>query len=492
MRILKLAIVIAAGILGGGLGSRAQAEPRGTLALHDCRLEHPLKLASDAARCGTLQVPEDRAKPQGAQIELKLAVVAALNRRSTAPPLFLLAGGPGQSAIDLYTSFPGAFARINRNHDIVMVDQRGTGKSAPLQCQYPDDWTDAAVELQKIREATRACLASFGDRVRNYTSSVAVRDLDEVRRALGYEKIDLYGSSYGTRMAELFMRRYPSVVHAAILDGVIDPERALGPDTPEDGEHALQQIVARCGETRDCALAYPDLAQELAALRARFGPERVALTVPDPSTGQPEHVEFNRVMLNAALRFMSYSAAQAALLPTLIHQAAQGQLAPLAAQAMMIARQVGDQLASGMQNTVVCSEDVPFFAIDAAALARMKATYQGSDQLDALREICAIWPHGPVDADLHARLQSDIPTLLLSGEADPVTPPASAERAAQGLTRHRHLVLAGEGHGQLAISCVPRLMAEFLDSDESERIDPSCLAEHTPPPFFVTPTGPAP
>jgi pimeloyl-ACP methyl ester carboxylesterase len=492
MRILKLAIVIAAGVLGGGLGSRAHSEPRGTLVLHDCRLEHPLKLASAAARCATLQVPEDRAKPEGAKIALRIAVVAALNRRSTAPPLFLLAGGPGQSAIDLYTSFPGAFARINRNHDIVMVDQRGTGRSAPLLCQYPDDWTDAAVELQKIRDATRACLASFGDRVRNYTSSVAVRDLDEVRRTLGYERIDLYGSSYGTRMAELFMRRYPSVVQAAILDGVIDPERALGPDTPEDGERALQLIVARCGETRDCALAYPDLARELAALRARFGPERVALTVPDPSTGQPQHVEFNRVMLNAALRFMSYSATQAALLPTLIHQAAQGQLAPLAAQAMMIARQVGEQLASGMQNSVVCSEDVPFFAVDAAALARMKATYQGSDQLDALREICAIWPQGPVDADLHARLRSDVPTLLLSGEADPVTPPAAAERAAQGLTRHRHLVLAGEGHGQLATSCVPRLMADFLDRDESERIDPACLAEHTPPPFFVTATGPAP
>jgi len=492
MRILGLAIGIAAGVFGSVACVPAQAAPELTLALQDCRLEHPLKLASDAARCGTLKVPEDRAKPAGAQIELHVAVVAALNRRSTAAPLFLLAGGPGQSAIDLYTSFPGAFARINRNHDLVMVDQRGTGRSSPLMCQYPDDWTDAALELPKIRDATRACLATLGDRVRNYTSSVAVRDLDDVRRALGYAKIDLYGSSYGTRVAELFMRRYPAAVHAVILDGVVDPERAIGPETPEDGEHALQQIVARCGETRECASAYPHLAQELAALRARFGPERVALTVPDPSTGQEQHIEFNRVMLNAALRFMSYSATQAALLPALIHQAAQGQLAPLAAQAIMVARQVGEQLASGMQNTVVCSEDAPFFAVDAAALARMKATYQGSDQLDALREICAIWPRGPVDADLHAPLRSEIPTLLLSGEDDPVTPPAAAERAATGLTRHRHLILTGEGHGQLATGCVPRLMADFLDREESERIDTSCLAEHTPPPFFVSPTGPAP
>jgi pimeloyl-ACP methyl ester carboxylesterase len=197
-------------------------------------------------------------------------------------------------------------------------------------------------------------------------------------------------------------------------------------------------------------------------------------------------------MLNAGLRFLSYSATQASLLPTLVHRAAQGALAPLAAQTIMSARQIGDQLASGMQNSVICSEDVPFFAaadIDRAAISR---TYQGADQLDALLEICKLWPRGPVDADLHDPLQSDIPTLLLSGEADPVTPPADAERAARGLKRHRHLILSGEGHGQIAIGCVPRLMAEFLDAAAPENLDASCLERHRPAPFFMSMTGPAP
>jgi pimeloyl-ACP methyl ester carboxylesterase len=158
----------------------------------------------------------------------------------------------------------------------------------------------------------------------------------------------------------------------------------------------------------------------------------------------------------------------------------------------MTARQVGDQLASGMQLSVLCSEDVPFFTaanIDPAAISR---TYQGADQLDALLEICKLWPRGPVDADLHAPLQSDIPTLLLSGEADPVTPPADAERAARGLARHRHLILSGEGHGQVATGCVPKVMAEFLDAAAPETLDAACLERHGPAPFFVSVTGPAP
>jgi pimeloyl-ACP methyl ester carboxylesterase len=216
------------------------------------------------------------------------------------------------------------------------------------------------------------------------------------------------------------------------------------------------------------------------------------MTIEDPNSGLPLKIEFNRNMLNASLRFLSYSATQASLLPTLIHQAVQGVLAPLAAQTVMTARQVSDQLASGMQNSVICSEDVPFFAAAGIDPATISRTYQGGEQLAGLLEICKLWPRGPVDADLHSPLKSDIPTLLLSGEADPVTPPADAERAALGLRRHRHLILSGEGHGQVATGCVPKLMAEFLDAAAPAMLDASCLERHSPAAFFVSMTGPAP
>src|SRR3984957_11129119 len=349
------------------------SSPTGISPLQECRLEHPLRITSVAARCGILQVPEDPARPGGATIDLSVAVVPALNRRTAAAPLFLLAGGPGQAASDLYASFAGAFARANRNHDIVLVDQRGTGRSAPLKCAYPDDWQSAPDDMRQLRQATLACLEKFGSRVRFYTTSVAVADLDQVRSALGYARIDLYGSSYGTRVAELYMRRYPRSVHAVILDGVTYPEQAIGPDTPSDGERALDLIVKRCRESHDCAAVYPDLRQDLDVLRRQFGPQKSMITLDDPNSGLPLKIEFNRSMLNASLRFLSYSSTQASLLPTLIHRGAQGALEPLAAQTVMTARQVGDQLASGMQNSVICSEDVPYFAaagLDRAAISR--------------------------------------------------------------------------------------------------------------------------
>ena len=226
------------------------------------------------------------------------------------------------------------------------------------------------------------------------------------------------------------------------------------------------------------------------ALRAKFGPASTSLTLPDPATGEPLELEFNRGVLAAALRLLSYNATQAALLPALIHQAAAGRVAALAAQTVMLARQIRGQLASGMQNSVVCSEDEPFFG--SVDRRQLDATYQGTEQLDALAEICKLWPKGPVDEDLHDPLHSDVPTLLLSGDADPVTPPANAKRLAQGLANHRLLTLAGEGHGQLATGCMPRLVAAFLDARDPQGLDAACLEEHRPAPFFIGPTGPGP
>ncbi len=493
MRLAWRAITCGALILGGRVP--AVAAPAGfqeSLPLHACRLEHPLEISSVDARCGVLAVPENPARPTGATIGLHVAVVPALNRNAAAAPLFVLAGGPGQAASDLYASFAGAFARINRNHDIVMVDQRGTGRSAPLNCRYPEDWRQGADDPAQVRQATVACLGALGDHVRFYTTSIAVDDLDKVRRALHFARIDLYGSSYGTRVAQLYMRRHPQATQAVILDGVTDPEQIIGPDTPVDGERALELIVLRCEREKECAAAFPALRQELGALRRRFGPERQALTIDDPTGGLPLGIEFDRALLNGALRFLSYNSTEAALLPALIHQGAAGNLGPLASQTLMLARQVGDSLASGMQNTVLCSEDAPLFAGLQIDRRRIALTYQGTDQLDALTEICRIWPRGPVDADLHRGLESGIPTLLLSGEADPVTPPENAERAARGLRLHRHLVLPGEGHGQAATGCVPRLMADFLDDPRPAALDAKCLDPHRPAPFFVGMTGPSP
>src|SRR5271166_2546006 len=163
MRIV-VKVLLAFGLMSCAAAAGAAAPGAGAAAIHlsECRLEHPLRLGSQAARCGVIAVALDRSDAHGATIELHVAVVAALNRRSTAAPLFLLAGGPGQSAFDLYASLAGAFARINRNHDIVMLDQRGTGRSSPQRCEYPDDWNQTASDLPAIERATADCLQKLG------------------------------------------------------------------------------------------------------------------------------------------------------------------------------------------------------------------------------------------------------------------------------------------------------------------------------------------
>jgi pimeloyl-ACP methyl ester carboxylesterase len=469
---------------------RTFAAEAASLPLSECRLEHPLHVSSVAARCATFNVPEDRQQPDKNLIGLHVAVVPALNRRSTSAPLFILAGGPGQSASDLYVTVAGAFARINRDHDIVIVDQRGTGASHALQCDYPEDWQEPPDPLPEIRKQTEACLNKLGPGVRFYTTSVAVQDLDAVRAALGYEQIDLYGASYGTRVAELYMRRFPARAHAVILDGVTYPEQVVGVETPQDADRALDLIIARCKASKDCAAAYPEFGQDLETLLQKFGNERVNIVINDPNSGLPRSMEFSRRFLNVALRLMSYNATQAALLPTLLHQGAHGSLSPLAAQAVMSSRQLVGVLAAGMQYSVLCAEDAPF--MNSADRAAMAKTFMGTDLIDSLQEVCKLWPKGPVDADFHKPLHSDVPTLLLSGEADPVTPPAYAERTARGLVHHRHLVLSGEGHGQLGTGCVPKLMAEFLNTAAPEELDAECLQRHLVMPFFVNSTGPAP
>ncbi len=484
MRIALAALLLAASITASHVARAGDA-------LQPCRLLNPLGTGSVPARCGHLVVPENPAAPNGARLRLRYAIVRALDG-GRATPLFVLAGGPGQAATALYASVAPAFAWIHRHRDIVLLDQRGTGESAPLACRYPENFDVGAVALAEARQATVTCLAKYGARVRFYTTDEAIGDLDALRRRLGLSRIDLYGASYGTRVAIEYMRLHPTAVRAAILDGVVDPTQPLGASTPLDNERALQRIVARCKHTPDCDAAFPQLGADLATLRRRFGPRTVAVTITDPRSGTPLTVPFSRAVLATTFRFLSYDADEASLLPLLIHEGATGELGPLAAQAVLTTRRVDGQIAIGMQNSVVCSEDVPDYDPGIFDSSRLSETYAGTDALDELRAVCALWPRGPVDPALHTPLHSAIPTLLLAGEDDPVTPPAQARAVAAGLSDHRLIVLAGEGHGQLATGCVPRLMERFLATRRPRRLDTTCLWALRPAPFFLSPAGPAP
>lgn len=464
------------------------------LTLSPCRIEHPSRSISWPAECGRLRVPENPARPAGRQIELFVARVPAISRRKKPDPLFLLAGGPGMAATTMYSGVAPVFARIARDRDIVMVDQRGTGRSRALNCDM-DSLDQADDDPAHIAPLIRACLESLqvSADVRQYTTSVAVQDLDRVRAALAYERINLYGASYGTRVAQQYLRRYPQHVRSLILDGVVAPTEIIGPDVAIDAEAALTQVLSRCATDSGCRAQFPDPRADYLALRARLTKAPIALAVADPTSGESKQLSFGRSELGAVLRLQSYSAQTAALLPVALHAAAtHNDYAALAGQFLMTQRNIEDSLALGMHNSVLCSEDVPFINDAQVDRNSLRATFMGTAFLDGLRATCSVWPRGIVDADLHAPLHSATPMLLLSGGADPVTPPAYAKLAAAHYSNVRQLVIPGMGHGQLREPCMDRVMADFLRDASPATLDVSCTRKLRPAPFFITPNGPAP
>jgi pimeloyl-ACP methyl ester carboxylesterase len=464
------------------------------LTLRPCLLEHPSHIAAVEADCGTLSVPENPDAPRGRHIALYVARIPAINRNAKLDPLFLLAGGPGMAATTFYVAAASAFAPIHVDRDIVLVDQRGTGRSNGLACKVADDAEYRATEAA-LESETRECLATLSRHadVAYYTTSLAVRDLDRVRDALGYARIDLYGGSYGTRVAEQYLRRFPEHSRAVILDGVVPPDEPLGATLALDAERSLESILARCARESACRATFGDPALAYHALLDSLSGTPVTVQLTNPKTGAPMSLAFSRLHLAAVLRLSSYTSEQAALLPLSLYLAHdRGNFAPLASQYLLVTPAYEDVIAYGMHNTVVCTEDVRFYARANIDRSRLEKTYLGTIVVDELEKVCAHWPRGPIDADLHAPLVSAVPVLLMSGEDDPVTPPAFADRAARGLSDSAHVVLKGRGHGQITAPCVPRLMQQFLDRGTTRGLDVSCTGRAGPFPFFTSIAGPPP
>lgn len=500
LRTVSLLVVTAALGLGGwspdlAAPARANLPPPAGLTLSSCQLDDPPQVALVQAECGELAVPENPAEPAGRHISLRVARVPAVNRRKQPDPLFVLAGGPGMAATTFYASAAHYFERIHRDRDIVLVDQRGTGKSNPLDCSLDDDDLYRAGDAQITAEAQR-CLTTLRktSHVEFYTTSVAVRDLDAVRMALGYQRINLYGVSYGTRVAQHYVRRFPSQARSVILDGVVPPQLALGTDTAGNAEHALLSILARCTRNPECNKRFADPAVAYHQLRDSLKAHAVSVSLSDPTSGEPAKLEFTSYHLATVLRLGTYTAEQAALLPLMLQDATapSANFVPLASQFLLVNKSYGDAIAYGMHNSIVCTEDVPFWDLSKVDRAEIEKTYLGTAQLDGLKSICSIWPRGPIDPDFHAELHSDVPALLLSGGDDPVTPPTDAEQARRGFAHSLHVVIKGFGHGQLTAPCVDRVMDNFVSLGKVEGLDVSCVKHDVPMPFFVSRGGPSP
>lgn len=458
-----------------------------------CQLQSLDGPTQRSAECATFTVAENPADPNGNTIALYVARIKSLSPAPAADPLVLVAGGPGGSAVEMYLNLGRAFASVLDERDILLVDQRGTGRSQPLTCSSDLSSLEDELSIEESRKTAAKCLAELDGDPRFYTTSVAVGDLEALREVAGYDQLNIYGVSYGTRVAQHYLRRFPERTRTLVLDGVVPPTLALGPGIAVNAQTTLDSIFARCAADSNCMAAFPTLAADFAALGERLRSDPPVVAYSDPTTGEPSELKLQYSTLAVVARLLSYAPETASLIPYTLQQAANANYASLTSQAVNILQSLSSTLTYGMHNAVMCSEDAPYIgAFDKAALEQ---TYLGANQTESIIAICEEWPLGIVDDDIKAPLQSAKPVLLLSGEFDPITPPEYAEQAAAGLTNSHHFVAPGQGHGVIARGCIPRLVAQFFaDADIAAVVEAEdgCIARQRAMPFFVNSMGPEP
>ena len=464
----------------------------GALELEDCRISAGAGYPGIKARCGTFQRPLDPANPDGEQLDLRVAVVPALDLNPELDPLVPLAGGPGGSAIQFYSAYAHAFEPVRRERDILLIDQRGTGESAHMDCPIDDDIVEGQYSEEETVAFTRTCLEQLPYDPTFFTTSVAVADLEALREALGYPALNLLGTSYGSRVAQHFARRYPGSTRTIVIDGVVPPQLPLGPGIAMEAQRAIDEIFARCAEDAACNEHFPEIDLDFASLRSTLEESPALVPLLDPVTGHPTKIRFGKNELAGAVRLLAYQPQSIAILPLVINEAANGNYVPLAAQFQLTMTSLADALALGMHNSVMCTEDVPFIDRDAVDFEALEQTYIGAMQLEALETICSVWPQGPLDEDFNEPLATDIPVLLLSGTSDPITPPSYAEMALVEMTNHVHIVNAHQGHGQIAAGCMPDVIANFIATADPATLDYSCMERAFVMPFFIDFSGPQP
>ncbi len=490
-----LAALLTAALLAAGC--QPPSAERAALALTDCR---PAGFA-EQVRCGALELAEDPAAPEGRRIALRIAVLPARAAHPEPDPLYVIAGGPGQSALGAAPMLSGFLGQVRKRRDVVLVDQRGTGKSNPLTCEDVRERLPIAARL--VRDdladgrALADCLKSLQARadLRFYGTSQAVDDLEAVRAALGHARINLWGISYGTRVALAYLGRHEARVRSLTLDAVVPPDVSLPKTMGDSAARALDLAFADCARDAACAAAFPDLPARFRALLERLRQSPLAARAPDPRTGQMEEVAITAETFTSIARNLLYDPDVAALLPLTISQLERGDPRGFLAQAAALTKSVG--VSEGMHLSVFCNEDFGRARraqeIEVARTPdRALGDLFGRQVAESYGRSCANWPRAEVPAALFEPVTSAVPALILSGALDPVTPPAFGERVRQSLSNARHVVAPGAAHGLTARGCTAKVIARFIDEPAPAALDVACIEAMRRPDFFLDFAGPKP
>jgi pimeloyl-ACP methyl ester carboxylesterase len=428
--------------------------------------------------CGKYEVYENRLSKMGRKIALNIMVLPSLTDNAADDPFFPIAGGPGQSAVDAYP-MAGYTSKVRQTHDVVLVDQRGTGASNPLNCPV-----DVTLRTESPVERIRACRAELEKKadLKLYTTSIAADDLDEVRQAMGYNKINLFGASYGTHAALIYLRRHGDSVRTMTLEAVVPPDYRIPLPFARGLQHSMDQLMDRCAADPDCHKDFPDLRDEFQTILERLdkSPEKVELT---DTAGAPQTITYSRGLFVASMFTMLYFPEIESSLPYMIHRAYNGDWKPYGNTTLAIINLGGKLIARGMQFSVLCSEDVPGLT-DTAIRKASEGTYLGEFVVRRFQSVCREWAVGDVDKDFHARIHSAVPALLISGELDPATPPNASTQAARDLINSRVVTVKNGTHGT-GSPCIDGLITQFVEKGSAAGLDASCADQIQMPPFLT-------
>jgi pimeloyl-ACP methyl ester carboxylesterase len=447
--------------------------------------------ATKNALCGRYEVFEDRAAKAGRKISLNIVVLPALAEKPAPDPIFYFAGGPGAAA----SAYAGApfMTRLRQRRDVVMVDQRGTGESNPLRCDvYGDPSSMSGYFGETFPDArVRACraeLEKIAD-LKLYTTPVAMADLDEVREALGYDKIDVNGGSYGSTAALAYLRLYPQHVRAAAVSGVAPVDYKMALPFAKGVEHALDRLFSDCAADAKCGAAFPVVRREFSEVVARLTKAPATFEATNPFTGQKQQITMTREGFMEHIRSALYLPEVMSYLPLLIHDMAGGDYSRFASASYQVFRQLDEQIARGMHLSVVCSESIPF--ITEEEIRRETAgTFYGEARIRAYQRACGLWQKGDIPPGFREAKKLDVPVLMISGDFDPVTPPYVGASALAQYAQGKQVVVHNGTHSNN--ECTERLTAEFFDRGTWQGLDTSCVDQVQRLPFFVPPPAAAP
>jgi pimeloyl-ACP methyl ester carboxylesterase len=452
-----------------------RANAKTTIELTPCK---PQGIQGDA-KCGTLEVFENRATQKGRKIKLNILVLPATGQQREPDPLFYFAGGPGSAATEDASGIGQILSSMRQRRDLVFVDQRGTGQSNPLNCELfnsadPQSYFGWFLPLEDVRKC-RAQLEPKAD-LTLYTTNIAMDDLDDVRAALGYEQINLYGGSYGTRAALVYLRRHPKHVRTVILHGVAPTNQFMPRNFPPDAERALQGVLSECEVDEACRNAFPQVKADAQRVLEQLLQSPAEAAVQLPGAKDRVTLKLNRDLAAEAVRYMLYSPMGARRVPLFLHLAAEGNFLPLAQSALFYRQNLVATGSNGMYLSVTCAEDLPYVkALEAKQLGAK--TFLGSYRYDQQNAACELWPRAAVDAQYAEPVRSDKPVLILTGEWDPVTPPSQGDAVAKALPNSLHIVVNDGAHGfggLIGIDCIDRLMTQFVERGSVKDLDTSC------------------